>query len=291
MDVRRRQLMLAGLGLGVVTMVAPRLLSARETEPFNSYGIEPGGGETDQTAMLQHAIDAAADSSTTLFIPAGIYPTRRLTLKSGTHIEGVPGRTVLRSLGDGLILRVEQAENVRLSGLVLDGDNQPLGTDGALLMADDVAKLAIRECHFLGSSEDGVALHCVSGRITGCTMSRIGGRALLSVECRDLAIMDNRIEHAAIGLSLTGAPSDRSVMAKGNVIRDLFLRKTLMHSGVGIVTDGGAIIRGNVIDGAPAYGILLGDPSMSRVAGNSIRNAYIDIASINGPLFRPGGEA
>jgi hypothetical protein len=103
--------------------------------------------------------------------------------------------------------------------------------------------------------------------------------------------MDNRIEHAAIGLSLTGAPSDRSVMAKGNVIRELFLRKTLMHSGVGIVTDGGAIIRGNVIDGAPAYGILLGDPSMSRVAGNSIRNAYIDLASINGPLFRPGGEA
>ena len=291
MDVRRRQLMLAGLGLGVVTMVAPRLLSARETEPFNTFGIEPGGGETDQTAMLQRAIDAAADSGTALFIPAGIYSTRRLSLKSGTHIEGVPGRTVLRSLGDGLILRVEQAENVRLSGLVLDGDNQPLGTDGALFMADDVAELAIRECHFLGSSEGGVALHRVSGRITGCTMSRIGGRALLSVKCRDLAIMDNRIEHAAIGLSLTGAPSDRSVMAKGNVIRDLFLRKTLMHSGVGIVTDGEAIIRGNVIDGAPAYGILLGDLPMARIAGNTIRNVYIDIASINGSLFRPGGEA
>ena len=291
MDVRRRQLMLAGLCLGVVTMVAPRLLRARETEPFHTYGIEPGGGETDQTAMLQRAIDAAAHSGTTLFIPAGLYSTRRLTLKSGTHIEGVPGRTVLRSLGDGLILRGEQAENVRLSGLVLDGDNQPLGTDGALFMANDVAELAIRECHFLGSSEDGVALHCVSGRITGCTMSRIGGRALLSVKCLDLAIMDNRIEHAAIGLSLTGAPSDRSVMAKGNVIRGLFLRKTLMHSGVGIVTDGEAIIRGNVIDGAPAYGILLGDPPMARIAGNTIRNAYIDIASINGSLFRPGGEA
>ena len=291
MDVRRRQLMLAGLGLGVVTMVAPRLLSARETEPFNTFGIEPGGGETDQTAMLQRAIDAAADSGTALFIPAGIYSTRRLSLKSGTHIEGVPGRTILRYRGGGSIFTVESADHVRLSGLVLDGDNQPLGTDGALLMADDISGLDINGCRFSGSGEDGVALHCVSGRIAGCTINRIGGTALSSVECRDLAIIDNRIEHAATGLSLSGSPGDRSVMVRGNVIRDLFLRKTLPHSGVGIVADGGAVIRGNVIDGAPAYGILLGDPRMARVAGNSIRNAYIDIASINGPLFRPGGAA
>jgi polygalacturonase len=118
MDVRRRQLMLAGLGLGVVTMVAPRLLSAHATEPFDTFGIEPGGGETDQTAMLQRAIDTAAHSDTPLFLPAGIYSTRRLTLKSGTWIEGVPGRTIFRARGGGSIIKVESADNVRLSGLI-----------------------------------------------------------------------------------------------------------------------------------------------------------------------------
>ena len=291
MDVRRRQLMLAGLGLGVVTMVAPRLLSARATEPFDTFGIEPGGGETDQTAMLQRAIDAAAHSGTTLVIPAGIYSTRRLTLKSGTQIEGVPGRTILRHRGGGSMLRVEQAENVHLSGLVLDGDSQWLGTDGALLVANDVSGLEIRACRFTGSSTDGVALHCVSGRIAGCAMRRIGGTALSSVECSDLAITDNAIVHAATGLWLSGATDDSSVVVIGNVISGLFLRKTLAHSGTGIVADCGAVISGNVIDGAPAYGILIHDPRTPHIAGNSIRNAYIDIASINEPLFRPGDEA
>ena len=284
--------MLAGLGLGVGAIIAPRLLRAREMGPFNTYGIEPGGGETDQTAMLQRAIDAAAHSGTTLFIPAGIYSTRRLTLKSGTHIKGVPGRTILRARGGGSIIKVESAHNMRLSGLILDGNHQTLGVDGALLVADDVSGLDISECRFIRSNEDGIALQCVSGRIAGCTMSRIGGTALSSVECCDLAIMANTIEHTATGLSLSGAPDNSSVVAKGNVIHDLFMRKMLPHSGVGIVVDCGAVIRDNVIDGAPAYGIrIAGDRQHVRVTGNSIRNAFIDIASINEPLFRSGGEA
>jgi putative cofactor-binding repeat protein len=123
-------------------------------------------------------------------------------------------------------------------------------------------------------------------------MNQIGGTALSSIECCDLAIMDNTIEYAATGLSLTGAPDSSSVVAKGNVIHDLFMRKMLPHSGVGIVADCGAVIRGNVIDGAPAYGIrIAGDHQRVRVTGNSIRNAFIDIASINEPLLRSGGEA
>lgn len=281
--------MLAGLGLGIASIGASRLLGARETDSFSTYGIVPGGGEIDQTAILQRAADAAAQSDTPLFLPAGIYSTRRLTLKSGTRIVGVPGRSILRARGGGSIIKVESADNVRLSGLILDGNHQTLGV---LLVADNVSGLEIRECRFIGSSEDGIVLQCVSGRIAGCTMSRIGGTALSSVECCDLAIMDNKIEHAATGLSLTGAPDSSSVVAKGNVIHDLFMRKMLPHSGVGIVVDCGAVICGNVIDGAPAYGIrIAGDRQRVRVTGNSIRNAFIDIASINEPLFRSGGEA
>ena len=36
------------------------------------------------------------ETGTPLFLPAGIYSTSRLTLKSGTQIEGVPGRSILR---------------------------------------------------------------------------------------------------------------------------------------------------------------------------------------------------
>lgn len=272
MDLVRRRLMLAGLSFGLAALAFPRLPRARET-------ILPLGGEIDQTAMLQDAIDRAARAGLPLRLPAGIYATCTLTLKSGTQIEGLPGQTILRHRGGGSILRVEHAENVRLSGLVLDGGSQMLGTDGALLVANDVAELDISACRFIGSSEDGVALHCVSGRIAACEMHRIGGTALSSVECGDFTIMGNTIERAATGLFLSGDPDNHSVVVKSNIISGLFLRKTLPQSGVGIIADSGAIISGNSIDGAPAYGILLGDPHSARFAGNTIRNAYIDVAS------------
>ncbi len=95
---------------------------------FSTYGIVPGGGDLDQTATLQLAADQAAETGTPLFLPAGIYSTSRLTLKSGTQIEGVPGRSILRYRDGGAILSMTQAENIRLAGLVLDGDAKPLRT-------------------------------------------------------------------------------------------------------------------------------------------------------------------
>lgn len=285
--------MLAGLGLGIASMGASRLLGARQTEALSTYGIVPGDGEIDQTAMLQRAADAAAQSDTPLSLPAGIYSTRRLTLKSGTHIEGVPGRTILRYRGGGAILNVAQAGNVRLSGLVLDGGNQPLGDGGALLAARDAKDLDISGCRFIASSGDGIVLHRASGRIAGCEIAHIGKTGLVSEDSGNLTIAGNLIDEAATGLSLTGfKPGAEPVVVQDNVIKDLFLRKTIHLSGTGIAVAGDSVIRGNVIDGAPAYGIrIAGDRQHVRVTGNSIRNAFIDIASINEPLFRSGGEA
>jgi len=283
MEIARRQMMLASLGFGLAALALPVLSRAREAPA-------PGGDTVDQTASLQAAIDRAALSGIHLILPAGIYATGRLTLRSGARIRGVPGRTILRSRGEA-IFKVEAADNVGLSGLVLDGNQQALDRDGALLVADNVSGLDIRKCHFMGSSADGVALQCVSGRIAGSRISRIGGTALLIVECGDLAIIDNAIEQAATGLSLSGAPDNSSVVVRDNVIRDLYLRKTLLHSGIGIVVDGGAIMRGNVIDGAPAYGILIGEDTRGvSFTKNTIRNAYIDIA-VSAPLSRTDAVA
>jgi uncharacterized secreted repeat protein (TIGR03808 family) len=281
MEIARRQMMLASLSFGLTALALPVMPRAREA-------TMAGGDTIDQTAALQAAIDRAALSGNPLILPAGLYTTGRLSLKSGVQIKGVPGRTILRSRGGESIFTVESADTVGLSGLVLDGNQQALDKDGALLVADDVSGLDIRQCHFMGSSADGVALQCVSGRIAGSTISRIGGTALLIVECGDLAIIDNVIEQAATGLSLSGAPDSSSIVVRDNVIRDLHLRKTLLHSGVGIVADGGAVIRGNIIEGAPAYGILIGEDMRDvNLTENTIRNAYIDMA-VNAPLARPG---
>jgi hypothetical protein len=134
MRLNRRDMILSGLGLGVAFAAGPRLAHARWAVA-STFGVMPAGGAVDQTAMLQQAIDAAAKSGAPLFLPPGIYSTRRLELRSGTHLTGVPGKSILRYRDGGGLIGIEQAEDIRLDGIVLDGGGRDMGIDGALLTA------------------------------------------------------------------------------------------------------------------------------------------------------------
>ena len=121
MGVGRRQVLFGGFGIGIAVVAAgPRLAAARDEAEtrsgFSTYGIVPAGGEIHQTATLQLAADEAAESGTPLFLPAGVYSTGRLSLKSGTQIEGVPGRSILRYRQGGAIIGLDGVENVTLAG-------------------------------------------------------------------------------------------------------------------------------------------------------------------------------
>ncbi len=387
MTIGRRELMLAGLstGLGVgLAVVGPRMVVARET---STSDVVPAGGAFDQTATLQDAADAAAKSGTPLRLAAGTYSTGRLNLKSGTHIQGVPGRTILRYSAGGAILSTEGTDNVRLSGLVLDGGGKPLGENGALLMATEATHLAISECRFIGSTEGGVVLRRVAGRIADCEIGGIGKAALYSEDanglqiahnhvhdCGDNGILvwrskigedgtivtSNRIERvaaksggsgqngnginifradsvlvngnsitdcafsairsnagsncqmignscarlgevavyaefsfegvviannivdvAAMGVSVTNSKQGgRLAVVQGNMIRNLFFRKSVDTRGIGIAVEADSVVANNVIEDAPAYGILVGWGDYLRdvsVTDNLIRKAHIGI--------------
>jgi hypothetical protein len=74
MAVDRRNGMLA-LGLrGRACRRAPRRQRLRDGYPFSTFGLVPGGGAIDQTATLQEAADAAAQSGIPLFLSAAILP-------------------------------------------------------------------------------------------------------------------------------------------------------------------------------------------------------------------------
>ena len=113
-------------------------------QPFNTYGIVPGG-DIDQTASLQEAADKAAASAAPFFLPPGNYTTSKLTLKSGTQIQGVPGASVLRYTGGGAIIAIEKAADIRLTGLTLAGEAKPID-GGGLLIAESVQGLTVSDC-------------------------------------------------------------------------------------------------------------------------------------------------
>lgn len=402
MGVGRRHVLMGGLGLGLATAAGPRLAAGREEadipQAFSTYGIVPGGGEIDQTATLQLAADDAAQSGTPLFLPAGIYSTSRLTLKSGTQIVGVPGRSILRYRDGGAILNVEQAENIRLTGLVLDGEGKPLPEHGSLLAATEAKHLDISDCRFIASGADGVVLRKVSGWIKDCEFGDIRKAGLFSEDaaglqiahnhvrdCGDNGIMvwrseagedativtanrieriaaksggtgengnainvfragsvlvsgnriadcafsairsnsgsncqmignscarlgevalyaefsfegaviaNNLVDRAAIGVSVTNFnEGGRLAVVQGNLIRNLFFRKDVDSRGMGIGVEADSVVSGNVIEGAPSYGILIGWGHYLRdvsVTDNLIRNSHIGIGVATDP---PAGTA
>ena len=89
----------------------------------------------------------------------GEYRTGKLTLKSNTNLSGVPGRSVLKHLGDGAFLVAKSAKNIRLSGLELNGKSN------ALLSANEVEGLSVTGCKITGSSGNCISLNKCSGQI------------------------------------------------------------------------------------------------------------------------------
>jgi uncharacterized secreted repeat protein (TIGR03808 family) len=391
MRIGRRQILLGGIGAGMAAFAGPRLAAARDEtvdpQAFSTYGIVPGGGAIDQTATLQLAADEAAESGTPLFLPAGVYSTNRLNLKSGTQIEGVPGGTILRYRDGGAILSLDGAENVRLAGLVLDGQVLNTGSGNALLSATATKHLDLSGCRFIASAEDGVVLRQVSGWIKNCEIANIRKGGLFSEDAAGLEIAQNHVhdcgdngilvwrstagedgtivsgnrveriaaksggsgqngnginvfragsvlvsgnriadcafsairsnggsncqmvgnscarlgevalyaefafegaviannlvDKAAIGVSVTNYnEGGRLAVVQGNLIRNLFPRKDVETRGIGIHVEADTVVNANVIEGSPAFGIVVGWGPYLRdvsVTDNLIRNAHIGI--------------
>jgi Right handed beta helix region len=322
MSMRRRDVILAGLGLGIAHVVGLRWTRAAQPAtalPAGTYGVVPDGGVADQTAALQRAADAAALSGRPLFLAPGVYATSRIELKSGTHILGVPGRSMLRSrASNSSLLSMEHARDIRIDSLVLDG-GAGSGT-AALLQAAEVDQLDVSNCRFLGSSGDGLELKRVSGHVTGCYIGNIRRTAVLSEDPRGLAIAsnqieacgdhgilvwrstpdedcgaliaDNTIDRVATGIGVRAATvGGRLAVVRGNRVRSLFFRKDTDPRGNGIAIDAGAVVSGNVIEHAPGFGIIVGstgDLGDVSLTDNQIRDVHIGIGI---PASRSPGPA
>ena len=202
--------MLAGIGLGIAFAAGPSFAQTR------TFGVVPSGGATDQTEMLQEAVDAAACSGLPLFLPPGIYSTRRLELRSGTHLTGVPGQSILRCREGSGLISIEHAQDIRLESLVLDGDGKDMGVGGALLAATMVERLQLSNCRFL----------------------RSGSAGILVSRCEDVAITGNIVDKVASGIAVTNAAQGCGrALIQGNRVRNLFFRKVALSHGVGIAID------------------------------------------------------
>jgi uncharacterized secreted repeat protein (TIGR03808 family) len=275
MPVDRRVLLGVGLGAGLAATAqeaAARQPGAARAGgpaamPAAEAGLEPDAVR-DQTDRLQRAIDQAAARGVPLILAPGQYPVRGVQLRSGSRLFGSPGATVLRSLGGGL-LQASGARDVRIEGLVLDGDLRPLGTsrgDG-LVMLDGCTGATLSDLDVRDSLANGIVLVGCSGKVAGCRIERVGEAAILSTDAAGLEISGNRITDCANNgiLVWRSTPGEDGTIVAGNRIERIgaMAGGSGQHgNGINVFRAGGVLVTGNRIS----------ECAFSAIRGNAASN-------------------
>ena len=180
-----------------------------------------------------------------------------------------------------------------------------VGEDGTIVSGNRIERIAAKDG---GSGQNGNGINVfragsvlvTQNRIADCAFSAIRTNAgsncqMVSNSCTRLGevalyaefafegavIANNIVDTAAMGVSVTNFnEGGRLAVVQGNVIRNLFLRKTGETRGIGIGVEADSVVSRNVIEGAPSYGILVGWGDYLRdvsVTDNVIRKAHIGI--------------
>ena len=177
--LNRRELA-CGVMLGGVSALFAKDSSASSTVPAQPGLIDArqlgaaGDGKTDDTAVLQRALDAAAKTSSAVFVPPGIYVTKELHIRPGTALVGIPawnysgpGGSVLQlaSADSTCLLNLTDARGSSIEGLALDGRSLGSGIHGIFVNRTEYAKhedgFRIDRCQVSRFSGDGAHLDCV----------------------------------------------------------------------------------------------------------------------------------
>jgi hypothetical protein len=181
----------ASMLLGTAAMASPPETADRPFIDARQFGAA-GDGKTDDTAILQRALDAVGEQSGALFLPPGIYVTNELHVRPGTMLVGMPawnyggpGGSVLRlaSAGSSSLLNLTNARGATIEGVALDGGSLGSGIHG--IFVDRTAYpehedgFRIEKCQVARFTGDGAHLGCVwCFSVRNCMLAYNGGDGL-----------------------------------------------------------------------------------------------------------------
>lgn len=273
---RRRMLALA-LGAGATLPLAnadarPRA-EGRRTSSSNSPNAPALAADTiaDQSTALQKAIDEAALQGVPVILPRGRIRAESVRLRAGSVILGAGPRSVIETTSANPALIGENANGIRLEGFTIQG-----GGVGASPAAQ--ALVALRACRDLRidalTLSDGAGsalrLEACSGRVSACTITRIGSAAIWSTDAAGLEIASNDISDCADNgiLVWRSRPGEDATIVHANRIARIGARS------------GGSGQFGNAINvfraaGVSVHGNRIADCAYSAVRANQSSNVQI----------------
>jgi uncharacterized secreted repeat protein (TIGR03808 family) len=265
MPIDRRSLLIGSLS-GTAALTVP--LSAHGIDAAQ-FGVRPGVPD-DQSRALQRAIDQAARTRAPLILVPGVYRVGDLKLSDGTQLLGVRGATRLVLTRGPSLLSGEAGDHITISGLVLDGDGQPLQQNRGLLHLVASKAIRISDCKFARAGGNAIALERCDGQVTANSITGAADNAIFCVDNFGVIISSNIIRDSGNG----GIRVWQSVKRHdGSVVADNTIEDTEARAGgtgengnaINVFRAANVIVRNNIIRGA----------AFSAIRGNAAANLQI----------------
>lgn len=282
MPLDRRTLLSTGLaatGFAATAAAAAAGPRARAgPSPRTAIPLAPTG--SDQTAEMQTAIDQAAERGVPVALAPGRFLVGPLMLRPRTHLIGAPRQTVLKFTGGATFLVAEGAPDVRLEGVVVDGDRLAMDAARAtsLIALVDCEAVVLSEVVVRDGLLNGVGLTRCSGRVSDCTIGGMSEAGLLSLDALGLEIAHNRVTDCANnGIQVwRSSPGDDGTIVSGNRIERIAAKgggTGQNGNGVNVFRAGGVLVANNRITDC-AYTAIRGNGAGNiQMIGNSCARA------------------
>jgi uncharacterized secreted repeat protein (TIGR03808 family) len=242
------------------------------------FGLRPGGAE-DQSRAFQRAVEETARNGTPLAIPPGSYRVGNLRLPGNAQLVGVRGATRLLLGAEAALISANGADNVTLSGLVIDGLQRRLPERRGLIHVDNARRLKIADCEVIDAGGTGIVCTAVDGEISSTDFTNCADAAIHSLDARGLVIARNAVNGAGnngIEVWRSKAGDDGTIVSE-NRIENVDNRaggSGQYGNAVNVFRAGGVIVRGNRIRNCAFTAVRANAASNIQIEGNNIGHVH-----------------
>ncbi|HKA81583.1 MAG TPA: TIGR03808 family TAT-translocated repetitive protein [Xanthobacteraceae bacterium] len=278
LDRRRLLTLTAAAGAGVSVSSAQAAPAASPASALGvdgaQFGLRPGSAD-DQSRTLQRAIDEVARSRAPLALAPGVYRVGNIKLPAGAQLVGTRGATRLLLTDGPSLIAANGADNVMLSGLVLDGGRRPLPDRRGLVQLENCRSIKIADCEIREAGRNGLVCVAVDGAVIDTTIADSADVALHALDSRGLTIARNSIRDAGNnGIQVwRSAAGDDGTIVTDNRIENIANRSGgsgQYGNAVNVFRAGNVIVRGNRIKNCAFTAVRGNAASNIHIEGNSI---------------------
>ena len=275
MSVSRRNLIAATAIGAAATATTAQAATARASFGIDAsdLGLKPNAPE-EQTMLLQRAINRAAQAQTPLILPPGIYRCGELRLPSNAKIQGTRGTTRIELARNASLFTSNRANNIDLTGLVLDGGKRLPPEGRALVHLIQGNGIRITDCEINNAGRNGITLESIGGSVSGCTIQDAGDGALFAINSQGLIISGNVVRRSGNnGIQVWRSSfGDDGTQVVDNRVEDTRADAGgdgPYGNGISIYRAGNVMVRGNRVDKAAFSAIRGNSASNIQITGNT----------------------